>query len=121
MKIAPRENRSMFIAAISGLAGICGGLGAMAGGAFLHACSGFEITLLGRVWNNYHLLFAVNFFMRAACIVLAYRVREPGSSAPEDVLDELGDSWAVRFLLFPAGLYRRLGLQWEDDQADHPS
>jgi len=111
LKIAPQQNRSMFIAAITGLAGICGGLGAIAGGGFLKAAAGFELDAGGRIWTNYHLLFAFNVLMRLACIALAYRVKEPAAAPPEKLLHVLRGTWPMRFLLFPVGMYRRLEMQ----------
>ena len=110
LKIAPQQNRSMFIAAITGLAGICGGLGAMAGGGFLEVTAAFQFAAGGRLWTNYHLLFLLNVFMRLGCIALAYRVREPKAAAPDKLLHVLRGTWPMRFLLFPVGMYRRLEL-----------
>jgi len=111
LKIAPRANRSMFIAAITGLAGICGGLGAMAGGGFLKATAGFHLEAVGRVWTNYHFLFLLNILMRLGCIALAHRVHEPKAAMPDQLLCVLRGSWPMRFLLFPVGMYRRLDMQ----------
>ena len=107
LKIAPQQNRSLCIAAITGLAGICGGLGAMTGGGFLKVTTGFHLDAMGRTWTNYHLLFLANVLMRLACIALAFRVREPRAAAPERVLYALRGTWPMRFLMFPVGLYRR--------------
>ena len=109
LKIAPQKNRSMFIAVITGLAGICGGLGAMAGGAFLHVLDNFSFWAAGRVWNNYNLLFGLNALMRLACIWLVFRVKEPKSTSTEKLLNVLLDVWPMNVLLFPVGLYRRIG------------
>ena len=106
LTIAPQQNRSMFIASITGLAGICGGLGAILGGAFLNATGDISAHFLGRDWCNYHLLFAVNIPIRLACIALVLRIQEPKSTAPETLLSRLGATWPMRFLLFPIGLYR---------------
>ena len=108
LKIAPQQNRSMFIAAITGLAGICGGLGAIVGGGFLKATAGLQLDTLGRVWTNYHFLFLVNILMRLGCIVLAFRVHEPKAVAPDQLLYLLRGRWPMRFLLFPVGMYRRM-------------
>ena len=108
LKVAPQQNRSMFIAAITGLAGICGGLGAMAGGGLLKAAEGLQITAAGRVWTNYHLLFLVNILMRLGCIALVRRVHEPTAATSEKLLNVLRGTWPLRFLLFPIGMYRRL-------------
>jgi MFS family permease len=107
LKIAPQENRSMFIAAITGFAGICGGLGAMLGGLFLDLTSSFAWERFGRVWTHYHLLFLLSIGLRLGCIVLAYRVKEPLATTPEKLLYLVRGTWPMRFLLFPVGLYRR--------------
>ncbi|MBN1558042.1 MAG: MFS transporter [Lentisphaerae bacterium] len=111
LKIAPQQNRSMFIAAITGLAGICGGLGAMAGGGLLKIAADFQWHAAGRLWTNYHLLFLVALALRLGCIALVRRVREPEAAAPEKVLYVLRGTWPMRFLLFPVGLYRRLDIR----------
>lgn len=107
MKIAPRQNRSMFIAAILGLSGICGGLGAIAGGWVLKVFSSFSLQALGRTWTNYHLLFLIGFLMRVGCAILVHRLREPKISKPVHVLNDLFGAWPMRVLRFPVGLYRR--------------
>jgi len=107
MKIAPRRNRSMFIASITGLAGIFGGLAAIAGGAFLKAFSGFAVDFAGRTWINYHLLFLLSACMRFGAFCLSRRIREAKSSRSRHVLNDIRGVWPLRFLRFPIGLYRR--------------
>jgi MFS family permease len=114
LKIAPRDNRSMFIASITGLAGICGGLGAIVGGGFLNLAADFQWHGLGRTWTNYHLLFAVSILLRWGCIALAYRVHEPKATSPEALLYQLRGTWPMRFLLFPVGMYRRASMQFDE-------
>ena len=109
LKIAPRENRSMYIAAITGLAGICGGLATLAAGSFLQSLSGFSFAALGKDWNNYHLLFALGVLLRVACIPAAYMVHEPNSATPGHVIGYLKDVWRVRLLAFPARRHPRYG------------
>lgn len=108
LKIAPRENRSMFIAAIIGLAGFCGGVGALSGGVFLECLDGFHLELAGRVWSNYHLLFFGSILLRFSALTLLVGVKEPASSSPIRVLSELKGLGPMRALAFPIGLYRRL-------------
>jgi len=108
LKIAPQRNRSMFIASITGLAGICGGLGAVAGGGFLKLTAGFDLEAMGHRWVNYHLLFLLNIPMRIACIALVRRIREPKAARSLQLMNLLMGTWPMRFLLFPIGLYRRL-------------
>lgn len=112
LKIAPEKNRSMFIAAITALAGICGGLGAISGGALLSATNTLSAEFFGRSWGNYHLLFTINIFMRLGCVYLAYRIKEPRAATPEKLLHVLYGVWPMRFILFPIGMYRRLDSHW---------
>ena len=105
LKMAPVENRSMYIAAITGLAGICGGLGALVGGWFLEHFAGFSAPFMGWTWNNYQLLFVVNIFMRLACLPLVLRIREPTSSSAGTVVKALWGIRAMRLVLFPIGVY----------------
>lgn len=106
MKIAPQKNRSMFMASITGLAGIAGGLGAVAGGVFLERLGDFSLTAFGRSWSRYHVLFGVGFLLRVACIVVLHWVKEPRSGSPVHVLQDLTGVWPLRWLRL-AGTHRR--------------
>jgi len=108
LTIAPRENRSMFIAAIMGLAGICGGVAAITAGAFLRSISSFEWQFAGRDWNHFQVLFAMSAVLRFSCIPLARRIREPKSSHSMHLLTVMRGVWPFRFFLFPIGFYRRV-------------
>lgn len=114
LTMAPREGRSMFVAAIAALSGIAGGCGAMLAGWFMRSTQDFSLLFWGREWTNYHLLFGLSFVARALCIRLAAAVREPASAPPAVVLCYLRGTWPFRMLLFPVGLYRRLD-EPEDD------
>lgn len=89
MKRAPRENRSMFLAAAAGLTGICSGLAAIGAGAFLGSLDGQAADWLGRTWNKYHLVFAISLAMQLGCVFLVRRVREAGRSRTREMLAEL--------------------------------
>jgi MFS family permease len=118
MKVSPQRNRSVFIASITGFSGICGGLGAIAGGAFMRAASDVHLEWMGREWCNYHLIFAISAVLRFCCTFLAYRIREPESSGHDEVLSEIQRLWPMRYLLFPVGFYRLKVLPALIDAAD---
>jgi hypothetical protein len=99
----------MFMAAIIGLSGVCGGLASIVGGMFLDLNKGFSLHLFGREWTNFHLVFLVGLFLRIACVPLVRGIREPKSSSSREVLDDLLDSWYTMFVRTPAGLFRRIG------------
>lgn len=107
LSMAPKKNRSMFVAATMALSGIAGGLAAILAGVFLTHTQSFSLTWLGRDWNHYHLLFLGSAICRALCIPLAMRIREPSSRPPGAVLSYMRGSWPMRVLLLPVGLYRR--------------
>jgi len=106
MKISPRRNRSVFVASITGLSGIFGGLGAVCGGAFLRSIADFHLVWLDREWCNFHVLFAMDIIMRIGCAFLVYHVKEPESTEHDEVLTEVRGFWPMRYLLFPVGFYR---------------
>ncbi len=107
LSIAPRANRSMFIAAITGFAGIVGGLSAMLGGAVLSHLEGWTGVLAGRSLTPYHLLFATSLLLRLSCQPLVRRIREPGASNTLTLAGAMLDEWPTRLPRFPVGLYRR--------------
>ena len=116
LKFAPPGNRSMYVAATAGLAGICGGLGAMIGGVFLEATSSFSLSALGRTWNHYQLLFLVGIALRVACNGLAFRIREPTSSSTRELIRALRQVRPMDMVLFPIGVYRLLtGRPWKEE------
>ncbi len=107
LSIAPRENRSMFIAAITGLAGVCGGVAAMAGGALLSRISGWESSFLGHPLNPFHAVFGLSLLLRLACQPLVWRIKEPGSKHTRQIIGAMMDEWPMWIVRFPVGLYRR--------------
>jgi MFS family permease len=108
LKMAPRENRSMFIAATSALSGLASGAGAILGGLILRHTTAFSVHLAGRDWNHYQLIFFASFLLRVPCIRLAARIREPTSAPSRVVLEYLAGLWPMRPMLLPLDWYRRL-------------
>ncbi len=107
LRIAPRQNRSMFVAAGSAFAGIAGGIGGIAGGTLLACTETFHWHAFNRDWNHYHIVFAVSFILRALCIPIAAAIREPKSTPHLEFVLNLTGLWPMRILSFPVGLYRR--------------
>jgi MFS family permease len=107
MKIAPKENRAMYVAALIGLSSISGGVAAIVSGWVLEKYSWFEFHALGRTWTNYHIIFLMSVFMRIACAVSVQLVREPGSTSTVLALDELLNVWPMNLIRFPIDLYRK--------------
>ena len=105
IKNSPRENRTMFIAAGTGFAGMVGGIASILAGAGLAASEGWSWTLEGTEYVNFHVLFAVSMVLRLAAAVLATQIREPSSTGARIVAGELlmatrirVRSWQTRFV-----------------------
>jgi len=107
LSIAPRRNRSMFIAAITGLAGVCGGISAMLAGTLLSSLQSWETLFCGRIWNAFHVVFAISLGLRLACQPLVWRIQEPGASDSRQLLGAIMAEWPMWIVRFPVGLFRR--------------
>jgi MFS family permease len=106
LKHSPQENRTMFIAAGTALAGMVGGLTAVAAGAFLRGFSGWSFSWAGGTFVGFHLLFAASLLLRLISIGFAVRVREPSACDTRHVINQLIGVTPLRILRFPLGLYR---------------
>ncbi|MBI4976580.1 MAG: MFS transporter [Spirochaetes bacterium] len=108
LRMAPRDNRGMFVAAISSLPGLAGGLAAVAGGYLLKLWEGHSVMLLGREWNNYQYLFLLSALLRILCVPLAMRIKEPTSARTRNVITAMFEDWPMRMAALPAFLFRGL-------------
>lgn len=115
MKISPKKNRSMFIASVTALTGICGGLAAIIAGFCLKNTADFNLDFVGIEWTNYRVLFLCSACFRVVCIFLAMRVEEPKSHSAIKVLNDIRCSWPLRHVRFPVGLYRSKPVDEEQD------
>lgn len=106
LKKSPPENRTMFIAAGTAVAGMVGGVTSVAAGGVLLATETWSLEWGGMTAVNFHLLFAVSLVLRLLSAVLARRISEPESFDTVQVFTELVGVTPLRMLRFPVGLYR---------------
>ena len=106
LKNSPQENRTMFIAAGTALAGMVGGVTAVGAGAFLRGLSTWSTTWGGGTFNGFHVLFGASLLLRLVSIALAVQVHEPSAHGTRHVVRQLIGATPLRFLCFPVGLYR---------------
>ncbi|MBI4977080.1 MAG: MFS transporter [Spirochaetes bacterium] len=118
LRMAPRENRGMFAAAIASLPGLAGGLSAIVGGVLLQLWEGHDIGLFGHTWNNYQYLFLLSTVLRILCIPLALRIKEPESAHPRDVIAAIIEDWPSRMVALPALIFRRLNAPRHHEKKD---
>lgn len=106
LKNSPAENRTMFIAAGTAVAGLVGGLTSIATGAFLYLSADWDFFVGSYEFNNFHIVFAFSLLMRLVAAVYARTVREPDSHWTSQVVVQLVGVTPFRILRFPVGLYR---------------
>ncbi len=117
LKLAPRRNRSMFIAAVWSVPSIAGGIGAWVGGEFLTHFETFSYEAAGREWGPYHLVFLISAGLRGASVLLAHRIQEPTSTLSRHVFVSVLGEWPLRVIAFPIGFYRRVFTGDDDSPA----
>ncbi len=106
LKNSPQENRSMYIAAGTALAGMVGGLTAIVAGGVLTLLGSWSIAWGGVPLVGYHALFAASLLLRVVSVYYAWRVEEPGSHSARHVMLHLIGATPLRTMRFPVGLYR---------------
>ena len=106
LKNSPAENRTMFIAAGTAVAGLVGGLTSIVTGAFLVFSAGWNMSFGGADFTNFHIIFAASLTMRLAAAFFARTIREPNSHWTAQVVVQLVGVTPLRILRFPVGLYR---------------
>jgi hypothetical protein len=89
IKNSPRENRTMFIAAGAGFAGVLGGVASIVAGAAIATSADWSWMLGDTQFVNFHVLFAISMVLRLSAAVLATQVSEPSSTGTRVVAGEL--------------------------------
>jgi MFS family permease len=92
IKNSPTENRTMYIAASTAVAGMVGGVTSILAGWGLLQLDGFRVDWLGRTWCHFHVMFAVSVVLRWIAVVLVRRVREPNSHHTALIYSDLAES-----------------------------
>ncbi|MDB4637830.1 MAG: MFS transporter [Planctomycetaceae bacterium] len=106
IKNSPSENRTMFIAAGTGVAGVVGGITSIVTGLILLQTSGWSLQIGNMAMDNFQVVFLVSLILRLIAAVLARMVREPESHATYKIVVQLIGVTPFRVLRFPVGLYR---------------
>ncbi|HTN76335.1 MAG TPA: MFS transporter [Pirellulaceae bacterium] len=86
LKQSPSENRAMFVAAGTALAGTIGGITAIASGFALKQLSGWSWELGGYTVVGFHVLFGLSLAFRCLAVHLARALDEPTATRTRDVL-----------------------------------
>lgn len=76
---SPREDRAMFIAAGTAVAGVIGGLTSVVAGWLLDQASDWRVVWYGRTLVPYHVAFAVSLGLRVVAAIVSLRIEEAGA------------------------------------------
>lgn len=108
LKNSPAENRTMYIASGTAMAGMVGGGTAIIVGAILAQFQGWTAEFLGREIGPYHVCFAVSLLLRFVAVPIVSRIHEPSSHETIQVVTALVGVTPLRMMRFPVGLYRSM-------------
>ncbi len=106
---APKETRSVYIAAITAISGIVGGISPLIGGAIMTALATYPFPTVGLIRTNYHALFVLASVVRVGLVAAASSLRESHSRSAGYVLGQLksgnpiGAATALGALTRPGG------------------
>jgi MFS family permease len=105
IKNSPVANRTMYIAAGTAIAGLCGGVASIVSGQVLTGISDWPIAPGWWNFTGFHVLFGVSLMMRLAAVLLVRRVRERDALPTTKVVKLLIGINPIRFLRYRAGPY----------------
>ncbi len=90
IECSPSERRSVYVGALSATTGAMGGLAPVLGGLILSATDSLHVAAFGHAVSNFHLLFLINALLRASTLLPLGRIISAATTAPREVLSQLG-------------------------------
>ncbi len=90
IRLSPSDKTPVYVAMMSAVTGLAGGLAPLLGGATMHALAGGHTTLFGHPVSNFHVTFAIAGFLRLFALIFLRPVVDAGSLPARDVLQQLG-------------------------------
>lgn len=106
LKNSPAENRTMYIASGTALAGMIGGVTSIVAGIALSSLGDWHLDFNGYEFTSFHLMFVISIVLRLLSLVLVARIQEPHVFETIQVVTELVGVTPLRLLRYPVGLYR---------------
>ncbi len=107
IKNSPAANRTMYIAAGTAVAGLCGGVTAVVSGFALMLMDDWSLSVGTATFSGFHVLFLISLMLRLVAVILVRRVKEPDVHDTVQVVTTLIGVTPLRVLRYPVGLYRR--------------
>ena len=97
IKNSPTENRTMYIAATTAIAGMVGGITSILAGWMMQSLAGHQWTVLGWTIENFQIMFLISIVLRWAAFVMTRYVHEPHARHTWDVMKEIVTEMRDRF------------------------
>lgn len=98
LSYSPSENRAMYIAAGTAIAGMVGGMTSIASGIVLRALAGWDFSFLAVGVSHFHVLFSVSVVLRLLSSLLVLIVEEPEATRTGEVVTHLWHAARRRLL-----------------------
>ncbi len=89
LSYSPSENRAMYIAAGTAIAGMVGGVTSIASGALLRSLAGWDFSYLAVGVSHFHVLFSISVLLRLMAAGLVLIVEEPEATRTRHVVSHL--------------------------------
>jgi MFS family permease len=101
LKFSPRNNRTMYVAAVLATSGLAGAAASLSSGLLLQCLRDQTWRFLGEEWNHFHAVFAVGVALRLLAIPVATIIKEPKSQPADKVITEIVGPAVLRRLVLP--------------------
>ena len=92
IRLSPSDKTPVYVAAMSAVTGLAGGMAPLLGGETMHLLSGWHGHLFGHSLSNFHVTFAIAAFLRLFGLIFLRPVVDAGSLPARDVLQQLGSA-----------------------------
>jgi MFS family permease len=102
LKHSPAENRTMYIAAGTALAGLVGGATSVAAGGLLRLLGSWHVDWSLWTIGGCHVAFFVSLLLRFLALSHTRRIHEPQSQGTKQMMEQLIGATRLRILRFPA-------------------
>lgn len=98
VKLSPRQNRTMYIAAVNFFSiGIFAAIAPVIAGTLIDFTNTYPPAVIGSYrFNGFHLAFFISFLLRMAAVFFAARISEPGTVSLKPVLEQIRSPKAYR-------------------------
>lgn len=97
IKNSPTENRTMYIAATTAIAGMVGGITSILAGWMMQVLTGFHVEILGFSIENFQIMFLASIVLRWVAFYLTRYVSEPSARHTWDVVTEIANGIHEQF------------------------